>query len=78
MECTWGSDIVTAAILHLTASTPAKTIMNTCDLSHYVYPRIDENTPTRKDGRIAPPEGPGLGVNPDMNTLGEPIAVIEG
>ncbi|MEM7242107.1 MAG: mandelate racemase/muconate lactonizing enzyme family protein [Pseudomonadota bacterium] len=78
VECTWGSDIVTAAILHLAASTPAKTIMNTCDLSHYVYPRIDEGVPTREDGRIAPPEVAGLGVTPNMDVLGDPIAVIEG
>ena len=78
VECTWGSDIVTAAILHLAASTPAKTIMNTCDLSHYVYPRIAPDAPERKDGRIAPPEGSGLGVTPDMSVLGDPIAVIEG
>jgi len=78
VECTWGSDIVTAAILHLAASTSAKTIMNTCDLSHYVYPRIAPDAPVRESGRIAPPEGPGLGVVPDMSVLGEPITVIEG
>lgn len=72
-ECTWGSDIVTAASLHFAASTPQGALLNTCDLSSYVSPRIAPGCPTRKDGRIAPPEGPGLGVTPDMDTLGTPI-----
>ena len=32
-ECTWGSDIVTAAALHFAASTPHGSLLNTCDLS---------------------------------------------
>jgi len=72
-ECTWGSDIVTAASLHFAASTPQGALLNTCDLSSYVSPRIAPDCPTRKDGRIAPPEGPGLGVTPDLDLLGTPI-----
>lgn len=71
VEDTWGSDITTAASLHLAASTPARAVMNTCDLSHYVGPRIDPNAPVRTQGRIAPPEGPGLGITPDMAALGQ-------
>ena len=29
-ECTWGSDIVTAASLHFAASTPQGSLLNTC------------------------------------------------
>ena len=72
-ECTWGSDIVTAASLHFAASTPHGSLLNTCDLSSYVGPRIAPDCPTRTNGRIAPPEGHGLGVTPDMNVLGDPI-----
>ena len=72
-ECTWGSDIVTAAALHFAASTPAQSLLNTCDLSSYVGPRICPDAPNRADGRIAPPEGPGLGVMPNMDLLGSPI-----
>lgn len=77
MEDTWGSDISTAAALHLAASTPARGLMNTCDLSHYVSPRLDANTPTRQNGRIAPPEGIGLGVTPDPDALGQPTAIFD-
>ncbi|MEO0484795.1 MAG: enolase C-terminal domain-like protein [Pseudomonadota bacterium] len=73
VECTWGSDIVTAAALHLAASTPPAYLLNTCDLSGYVGPRVAPDCPTRAAGRIAPPEGPGLGITPDMGTLGTPI-----
>ena len=74
VEDTWGSDIATAAALHLGASTPERALMNVCDLAGYVSPRLDENGPVRKDGRIAPPEGVGLGVAPDPDALGKPRA----
>ncbi|MEM1074654.1 MAG: enolase C-terminal domain-like protein [Pseudomonadota bacterium] len=76
IEDTWGSDITTAASLHLAASTPARGIMNTCDLSHYVGPRLDPAVPVRQNGRIAPPEVPGLGVSPDPDALGAPLAEL--
>ncbi len=72
-ECTWGSDIVTAAALHFAASTPHGSLLNTCDLSGYVSPRICADAPSRANGRIAPPEGPGLGVTPDPDIFGHPI-----
>jgi L-alanine-DL-glutamate epimerase-like enolase superfamily enzyme len=77
IEDTWGSDIATAAALHLAAATPAAAVLNVCDLSGYVAPRLDPAGPARRDGRIAPPEGPGLGIVPDPAALGEPIAVYE-
>ncbi|GGX46789.1 muconate-lactonizing protein [Tateyamaria omphalii] len=76
-ECTWGSDIVTAASLHFAASTPQGALLNTCDLSSYVEPRIAPDCPTRRNGRIAPPEGAGLGVTPDPDVLGAPILELD-
>jgi L-alanine-DL-glutamate epimerase-like enolase superfamily enzyme len=77
IEDTWGSDVTTAALLHLAASTPARGLMNTCDLSHYVGPRLDGTAPVRRNGRIAPPEGPGLGVTPDPDALGQARAIFD-
>lgn len=77
IEDTWGSDIATAAAVHLAAATPAKSVMNVCDLSHYVGPRLDPNAPSRKDGRIVPSDEIGLGVEPDLDVLGEPILVVD-
>ena len=76
-ECTWGSDIVTAASLHFAASTPHGALLNTCDLSSYVGPRIAPDCPVRKNGRITPPEGPGLGITPDLDLLGTPILELD-
>lgn len=76
IEDTWGSDIATAAAVHLAAATPPQSVLNTCDLSGYVAPRLDPNGPTRHNGRIAPPTATGLGVTPDPDSLGEPIAVF--
>lgn len=77
IEDTWGSDVTTAALLHLAASTPERGIMNTCDLSFYVGPRLDPNGPSRIDGRISPPESIGLGVTPDIDALGQSKAIID-
>jgi L-alanine-DL-glutamate epimerase-like enolase superfamily enzyme len=75
VECVWGSDVITAAALHLAAATDPAMVLNVCDLSGYVFPRLDPGAPTRADGRIAPPEGPGLGVRPDPDILGAPVAI---
>nr|WP_285670835.1 enolase C-terminal domain-like protein [Limibaculum sp. NKW23] len=76
IEDVWGSDIATAAALHLAAATPPERVMNVCDLSGYVAPRLDPAGPVRSAGRIAPPEGPGLGVRPDAGVLGPAIAIL--
>lgn len=77
VEDTWGSDVTTAALLHLAAATPERALLNTCDLSGYVAPRLDPGAPARRRGRIAPPEGAGLGVLPDQDRLGQPLAIID-
>ncbi|MEL6266823.1 MAG: mandelate racemase/muconate lactonizing enzyme family protein, partial [Pseudomonadota bacterium] len=76
IECTWGSDIAMAAALHLGAATPAQALMNVCDLADYVTPRLAPDAPRRRDGRIAVPEGPGLGITPDRGVLGAPVLAI--
>lgn len=77
IECTWGSDIATAAALHLAAATNPARVLNVCDLSGYVSPRIAPDGPLRANGRITPPEGPGLGVTPDRAVLGTPDLILD-
>ena len=77
VEDTWGADITTAAALHLGASTDPKYVLNVCDLSGYVAPRLAPTAPVRAHGRIAPPEGPGLGITVDRAAMGAPDLVIE-
>ena len=59
------------------ASTPPGRVLNVCDLSGYVAPRLDPDAPVRANGRIAPPKGPGLGITPDEAALGQPDLVLE-
>ncbi|MEM8794549.1 MAG: mandelate racemase/muconate lactonizing enzyme family protein [Pseudomonadota bacterium] len=73
-ECMWGSDIITAASVHLAAATPPRYLQNVCDLSGYVAPRLAPDGPVRQGGRIQVSDAPGLGVTPDEDTLGAPIA----
>lgn len=77
IECTWGSDIVTAAALHLGAATDPGRVLNVCDLSGYVAPRLAPDAPTRNNGRVAPPDGPGLGIAVDADALGQPDLILE-
>lgn len=77
IEDTWGSDITTSAALHLGASTTPKYVMNVCDLSAYVSPKLDENLPVRQNGTISPPSGDGLGVTPDLDRLGSAHMVLD-
>lgn len=76
IEDTWGSDIATAAALHVAAATPAQAVLNVCDLSGYVSPRLDPEAPVRDRGRISPPTGPGLGVSPNLAELGDPVLAL--
>jgi len=77
IEDTWGSDITTAALLHLGATTNPARLLNVCDLSGYVTPRLDATAPTRHNGRIAPPHAIGLGVKPELDTLGTADLVVD-
>lgn len=77
IEDTWGSDITTAALLHLGAATDPQALMNVCDLSGYVKPRLAPDGPVRQKGRIAPRDGIGLGIVPDADRLGAPAAQLD-
>jgi L-alanine-DL-glutamate epimerase-like enolase superfamily enzyme len=77
VEDTWGSDITTAALLHLGVTTDPDRLMNVCDLSGYVSPRLDQAVPARRAGRISAPSGIGLGVSPDLDLLGQADQIVD-
>lgn len=77
IEDTWGSDIATSTALHLAASTPSHGILNVCDLSGYVEPRLDETAPVRANGTIKVDDKPGHGVTPDPDRLGRPVLQLD-
>jgi L-alanine-DL-glutamate epimerase-like enolase superfamily enzyme len=77
IEDTWGSDITTSALLHLGISTEPARVLNVCDLSGYVAPRLDAAAPARQSGRIAPSTQAGLGVQPDTDVLGTADLILD-
>ena len=64
---------VKSASTHLAVATLGKYLLNVCDLSGYVAPRIAPDGPERDGACLRPSERPGLGVTPDESVLGAPI-----
>ena len=77
LEDSWGGDIVTAAIAHLAHSTPQCNRFTATDFNSYVTTSIAAGAPQRKDGRMAAPEGPGLGIAPRQEVLGAAVFEID-
>ncbi|MEO0750656.1 MAG: enolase C-terminal domain-like protein [Pseudomonadota bacterium] len=73
-EDTWGGEITTAAVAHFAASTPAEYLINSTDLMHYNTRSTGLGGPTTHDGKLYATDTPGLGVTPDFQSLGAPVA----
>lgn len=73
IEDAWGGDIVTAAISHLAHSTPSEFLFTATDFNSYVTVSTAEGAPQRVDGRMAAPRAAGLGIEPRVDVLGEPV-----
>ncbi len=77
IEDTWGGDFTTAAIAHLAHSTPPEFLFTSTDFNSYLTVSTASNPPLRANGRLAAPTGPGLGLEPRFDVLGDPVIVIE-
>ena len=77
IEDSWGGDIITAAISHLAHSTLPENLFTSTDFNSYVTVSTAKGAPKRKNGRMAASKKPGLGVEPKMKVLGEPVFVLE-
>lgn len=75
VEDVWGGDVVTAALAHLAVSTPPETFLNTTDLHNYNTLHFAAGAPYAEAGRLYVSDAPGLGVTPDEDVLGDPVAV---
>jgi L-alanine-DL-glutamate epimerase-like enolase superfamily enzyme len=76
LEDSWGGDIVTAAIAHLAHSTPPEFLFTATDFNSYVTVSLAAGAPRRRDGRMAAPTSPGLGISPHRDVLGQPVVVV--
>ncbi len=75
---TWGGDITNAATVHVGATVPTSIFEGTWIGEPYTassYPMRTE-TITNREGIIAVPSGPGLGVEPEIDAWPEPVAVF--
>ena len=73
IEDTWGGEIATAAIAHLAASTPDGFHFQSSAFHDYHSRPIASGGPVVADGHMSVSNGPGLGVEPDWDLLGDPI-----
>ena len=76
-EDTWGGEITTATLSHFAASTPEDFLVNTTDLHSYNVERTGVPAPVTQSGKLYASDSPGLGVEPDFESLGKPVAVYE-
>lgn len=73
-EDTWGGEIASAALAHFATSTPAEYLQNTTDLMNYNTRSTGVGGPVARDGKLYATDTPGLGVRPDFDSLGAPLA----
>ena len=74
IEDSWGGDIITAAIAHLAHSTPEPLRFSATDFNSYVSVQNATGAPRRVAGNMAASDAPGLGITPNMDALGKPLA----
>jgi L-alanine-DL-glutamate epimerase-like enolase superfamily enzyme len=73
VEDTGGSDLDTAAVAHVSLSTPVERRLHTVDFNAWVTVANATGMPAPVDGRLTVPDGPGLGVDVLEEALGAPF-----
>ena len=73
VEDAGGASLVTSAITHVGLGTPEGLRVHTCDFHMWVSVDHGSGLPPRADGAQGPPSGPGLGIDVDLDALGEPF-----
>lgn len=77
-EDSWGGEITSTLVAHFAASTPSDYLHNTTDLMNYNTRSTGIGGAWAENGRLYAPDEPGLGVKPDFESLGDPVAVYGG
>jgi L-alanine-DL-glutamate epimerase-like enolase superfamily enzyme len=76
VEDTGGASIDTAAMVHVSMSTPERVRGATVDFNAWVTADNATGMPAPDGGCLAPPPGPGLGVEVRVDSLGEPFVEV--
>ena len=77
IEDSWGGDIITAAIAHLAHSTPEQCRFSATDFNSYVTVHNATGAPQRSAGAMVAGSAPGLGIEPNFDCLGDPVATYQ-
>ena len=77
VEDSWGSEIATAAIAHLAHTVPSEFHFQSSAFHEYSHVETADGAPVMEDGWMISPDSPGLGVEPKMDVLGDPIYQTE-
>jgi L-alanine-DL-glutamate epimerase-like enolase superfamily enzyme len=75
MTCddSWGGDLVAAACVHIGSTVEPRLFEGTWIAAPYIQDHYDPvNGPRIRNGSIAIPQGPGLGLEPDVTQWGAP------
>jgi L-alanine-DL-glutamate epimerase-like enolase superfamily enzyme len=76
IEDSWGGDITTATMAQLAGSTRPEFLFTSTDFNSYVDLSVSPDAPRRRQGRLAVPKGPGLGITVDEGKLGKPVVSV--
>jgi L-alanine-DL-glutamate epimerase-like enolase superfamily enzyme len=76
IEDSWGGDIVTAAVAHLAASTDPDALFTVSFMNDWTVEKIAGHLPRSDKGVGRAPDGPGLGIDVDVERLGRPVLVF--
>jgi cis-L-3-hydroxyproline dehydratase len=73
VEDTWGGDPATAAVSHLAASARRESLFSVSFINDFVNEHVAGYTPRSSGAVGAAPDRPGLGIDVDVDQLGEPL-----
>ncbi|MCE2520293.1 MAG: mandelate racemase/muconate lactonizing enzyme family protein [Alphaproteobacteria bacterium] len=73
VECVGGADIASAAIAHMSLSTPETMRLHTVDFHNWTTVSNATGLPDVSGGVMRAPSGPGLGVTPRDDVIGEAL-----
>lgn len=76
IEDMWGGDVVSAAVAHVAASSLPENLMHASFFNDWTNEHVAGYQPRSHAGRGAPPGAPGLGITPDLATLGDPAVIF--